>query len=234
MARTGRAGPPFTLSEVEGCRTQVHSRVRCSRQASTSLSLNGRFVRAIVTVLVLTSCATLPKTSPEVLAQLRATPHAFVGGTPAALGKPVVLNREDFVFDAQPSPDGKVVAFSRLGVKDFFLAAWSVGAEPAKRFDVSVGPSEFDVEQLAFSPKGDVVAAASRDAVLRVFDAKSGQLVGAWPAEEPLVSVAFDASGTRLVAGGAKGQVTVLAWPGLTWVAEARAHAGEVRGLAWA
>jgi predicted nicotinamide N-methyase len=34
--------PPFTLSEVEGCRTQAHIRVSGSRQASTPLSLNGR------------------------------------------------------------------------------------------------------------------------------------------------------------------------------------------------
>lgn len=187
-----------------------------------------------LTVALGASCATLPRLAPDVQAQLAAHPGAWVHGAPAGLHPPQVLNREDFVYDARPSPDGRVVAFARLGMKEFALSGWERSAPPKKRFDVPMVPLEFDVEALDFSPDGQVVATACRDGVVRAFSAADGALLASWPTEEPLVSLAFHPGGHALAVGSARGLVTVLGWPGLGFLAEARAHADEVRGLAFA
>ncbi len=187
-----------------------------------------------VLVLLLASCRTLPVTPQHVLDELERRPGAHLTGTPLGLARPVVLNAEDFVYDARPSPDGRSVAVSRLGMKQFFLSIFTLGGPPVPRVDVPVNTLEFDVEALDFSPDGKHVATVSRDGAVRVFDAGTGALTAALGVEEPLASVAFDATGTLLAAGSTRGLLVVLAWPGLTHVAEARPHADEVRAVAFA
>ncbi len=189
---------------------------------------------ALVAALGLLACRTLPKTPAAALAALSATPDGYLAGAPAALGEPVVLNREDFVYDARLSPDATVVATSRLGMKAFHLALAEPQAVPPRvRADVVVNPLEFDVEALDFSPDGAAVATASRDGALRVFSAKDGAPLAAWLTEEPLTAVAWHPSGALLALGGAKGLVTLVAWPSMQHLAEARPHADEVRAVAF-
>jgi WD40 repeat protein len=184
--------------------------------------------------LGLVACRTLPRTPPDALAALAATPGAHLAGVPAGLGEPVVLNREDFVYDAKLSPDGALAATSRLGMKAYHLVLSDLRATPpTRRADVALNVHEFDVEALDFSPDGAAIATASRDGALRVYATKDGAPLAAWLTEEPLTAVAWNAAGTLLALGGAKGLVTLVAWPSMQHVAELRAHADEVRAVAF-
>lgn len=178
------------------------------------------------------SCKTLPKTPDAALQTLAATPGGWLAGSPVALGPPRVLNREDFVYDAKLSPDGAQAAISRLGMKSFHLALHDAASGKAVA-DTAINPLEFDVDALEFSPDGRLVATVSRDGALRLYSTQGGALVGAWLTEEPLVSVGWHPGGALLALGGAKGLVTVVSVPAMEHVAEVRAHADEVRAVAF-
>jgi len=188
-------------------------------------------------VVAVSACRTVAPTPQPVLDALAAKPGAHLVGTPTGLGRPRVLNAEDFVYDAKLSPDSKTAAVSRLGAKSFFLALHAVGAETpakAKLADVPITPLEWDVDALEFSPDGRAVATVSRDGGVRVYSSADGALLGSFLTEEPLVSLAWSPTGDVLAVGSAKGLVTLLAWPAFDFLGEARAHADEVRGLAFA
>lgn len=187
-----------------------------------------------VLLVAATGCRTLAPTPQKALDALAATPGAHLAGTPSGLGPPTVLNAEDFVYDAKLSPDAKTAAVSRLGPKFFHLALHTLGGEkPDKRADVAVTPLEWDVDALEFSPDGAHVATVCRDGAVRVYSATDGAAQGAWLTDEPLVTLAWAPAGDVLAVGSAKGLVTLLSWPGLSFLAEVRAHADEVRGLAF-
>jgi WD40 repeat protein len=176
-------------------------------------------------------CRTLPPTPQSALDALAARPGGHLTGAPSGLGPPRVLNAEDFVYDAKPSPDARTVATSRLGSKSFHLTLHGDAGD--KRADVAVSPLEFDVDAVEFSPDGAHVAAVCRDGAARVYASADGAPRGAWLTDEPLVSLAWAPAGDALAVGSAKGLVTVLSWPGLAFLGEVRAHADEVRGLAF-
>lgn len=181
-----------------------------------------------------TGCRTLAPTPQKALDALAAAPGAHLAGTPSGLGPPVVLNAEDFVYDAKLSPDAKTAAVSRLGPKFFHLALHTLGGEqPDKRADVAVTPLEWDVDAVEFSPDGAHVGTVCRDGAVRVYSATDGAAQGAWLTDEPLVTLAWAPAGDLLAVGSAKGLVTLLSWPGLSFLGEVRAHADEVRGLAF-
>ena len=190
--------------------------------------------RALVLLgFVLLGCRTLPKTPEATLRELSASPDSFLSGTPVALGDRLVLNREDFVYDAKLSPDAKVAAVSRLGSKSFHLALHEVTNPPKLRSDTAINPLEFDVDELEFSPDGARVATVSRDGALRLYSVQTGKLEAAWLTEEPLVSVGWHPSGELLALGSAKGLITLVSVPQLQHVAELRAHTDEVRAVAF-
>lgn len=192
-------------------------------------------MRAVLLVaLGLWGCRTVGPTPPAALAALAVRPGAHLSGPVAGLGPPVVLNAEDFVYDAKLSPDGKTAALSRLGPTFFHLALHALdGAVPVRRAEVAVTPLEFDVDAVEFSPDGAAVATVCRDGALRVYAAADGALLAKWLTEEPLVSLAWSPAGDVLAVGSAKGLVTLLAWPALSFLGEHRVHQDEVRGLVW-
>lgn len=192
-------------------------------------------VRPLLGLVLLLSagCRTFPKTPGATLTALSAAQDAYLSGTPIALGERVVLNREDFVYDAKLSPDSQVAAVSRLGPKSFHLTLHELSTPNKSRSDTAINPLEFDVDALEFSPDGTRVATVSRDGALRIYSAKTGTLEAAWLTEEPLVSVGWNATGELLALGSAKGLVTLVSVPQLHHVAELRAHTDEVRAVAF-
>lgn len=195
--------------------------------------------RALLTsMLALAGCRHAPPLPDDVKAKLAASPGAYLTGKVLELRDPQLLNNEDFVYDAKPSPSSKSVAVSRLGAKTYQLTLWALEAgdegAPKQLADVSVNPYEFDVDSLEWSPDGAMLAAVSRDGSVRAFDAATGKLQNAWLTEEPLVSLAFHPSGRYVVVGSSKGLVTTLTFPGLGFIAEQRVHQDEVRALAFA
>lgn len=194
------------------------------------------FVRtSLCLALALAGCKHAVPLPDDVRAALRAKPGSYVVGKPVELNEPaLLLNNEDFVYDAKPSPDSSAVAVSRLGMKSFQLTLWALESPPRQLGDVSVNPYEFDIDSVEYAPDSAAVAVVSRDGSVRAYDAKTAKLLGQWLTEEPLVSLAFHPSGRWLVVGSAKGLVTTLAWPALQFVAEARVHTDEVRALTFA
>jgi WD40 repeat protein len=185
---------------------------------------------------LLASCQTVGHTPEALLQQVTSDASRFVKGSPVALGGRQILNREDFVYDARFFPDGKKVASSRLGMKSFHLSLHDLTVAPdtkpkdLKPIEVALNPLEFDVENLDISRDGTLVATASKDGALQLFDAQGKQL-GRWLTEEPLVSVAISPDGHLIALGGIKGLLTIVSYPQLQFVAEARAHSDEIRAL---
>ncbi|MGV3623375.1 MAG: aspartyl protease family protein, partial [Archangium sp.] len=182
-------------------------------------------------LIAIAGCKTVPVTPASTLDQLNASRGGHVSGPLVALSEPLVLNREDFVFDAKFSADGSRAAISRLAGDGFHASLFTL---PSTRdADPLLNISEFDVEGLEFSPDGARVAAVSRDGTLRVLDAHSGALIATWKGAEALVSVAWSTRGERLAVGSSTGIITVVDAASLAWVADVAAHHDEVRGLAF-
>jgi WD40 repeat protein len=91
---------------------------------------------------------------------------------------------------------------------------WKVGAgdRPDKR------PSSAErIDGVAFAPTGGLVASASWDGVLRLWEVKGRRApIATLRADrDPLLSVAFSSDGARVAAGG---------WSGSVWVWDVRTH----------
>jgi WD40 repeat protein len=181
-------------------------------------------------------CAHAPALAPQVVSQLEATPSGYLAGEASGLRDGPVLENRDFVWALDFAPTGERVAYTHLGAKVYRLALWALGGPaPAKLADVEVNPYEFDVEAVAFSADGGLVATASRDGQVRLFDAASGASKGQVRLDEPLTAVAFHPGGQWLVVGSSRGLVSVLSVPRLGFSSEVRAHGGEpVSALAFA
>ncbi|RKH48718.1 aspartyl protease family protein [Corallococcus llansteffanensis] len=193
-------------------------------------------------VLGLTGCAHGPTgLTPDTLTRLSSTPGGYLSGPVAGFdGAPTVLNRKDFIWALDFAPRGGRVAYTRLGLKAYHVSVWGLDAGAAKPAeapvllaDPEVNAQQFDLEGVAFSPDGALVATVSRSGAVQLFDAATGARKGALATEEPLVSVAFHPDGRWLAVGSAQGLVSVLSAPGLAFGAEARLHAGPVSALSF-
>lgn len=174
------------------------------------------------------------KLSPEVAQALGAGQGAYLSGDVRAVHRGGVLEDRDFVYAAAFSPDGARVAWVHLGGDGFRLAIAEVEGDPEARRDVLLGPVEFDVEGLAFTPDGAYVSTASRDGMVRlVASTGAGTIDGLGFAEAPLTSVAVHPSGRFLAAGDVVGTVHFFSLPDLLPMGELDAHRDVIGGLAF-
>jgi WD40 repeat protein len=182
--------------------------------------------------VALAGCRHTPTFTPGLVNRLKETPNSYLSGEVEDIHDFQLMNNRDFVYSIAVSPDSDRVAFSHLGMKTFQLGLWTLEGQPKQVADPDVNIHEFDVEALDFSPDGKTVVTASRDGSLRFYAAATGAPLGAYLAEEPLVAVAFHSSGNYVVAGSARGLVTVISFPSLEFAFEQRVHEGEVRAIA--
>lgn len=92
-----------------------------------------------------------------------------------------------------------------------------------------VGPV---AKSVAFSPGGDFVASANGFGV-RLWDARDGRQLADQPLGYPVMSVAFNNTGDRLVVGGIGGTIDVLDGYTLDAINTERAHPGMVNSLSF-
>lgn len=189
----------------------------------------------VVGLLALAGCQhAAPALAPDLTARLESTPGGYLSGEVAGLQDSAVLNRKDFVWAVAFSPDSSRVAYSHLGAREYQLALWTLWPAPTLVADSALNASEFDVEALAFSPDGALLASAGWDGMVRLYDAATGAQQASLRTEEPLTAVAFHPAGGYLVVGSAQGLVTALRVPDLGFSSEVRPHADRVSALAFA
>ncbi|MFL5318563.1 MAG: WD40 repeat domain-containing protein [Myxococcaceae bacterium] len=193
-----------------------------------------RTLLALALLLLTAGCVHAPKPLDAAqLAQLQATQDGFVSGEIGELGDYALMDNRDFTYSIAFSRDSKRAAYSHLAAHVYQVGVWDLGPPAAKVSNFPTNPNEFDTESLDFSPDKTVVVTASRDGVVRFFNAADGTPAGSYPTEEPLVSVAFHPNGRYVVAGSARGLITVIRYPDLAFAFELRAHEGEVRAFAF-
>jgi WD40 repeat protein len=180
-------------------------------------------------------CAHGPPAVPvDTLSRLAETPGGYLSGPAKGLEDGPLLNNKDFVWTLAFSPDSSRVAYSHLGAKFYLLALWKLDTPPVLVSDQDVNTYEADLEAVAFSADGTLLATAGLDGEVRLFDGATGQPKGHVFTEEPLTAVAFHPSGRYIVVGSARGLVSTFTVPQLTFVSEARAHAERVSALTFA
>lgn len=172
--------------------------------------------------------------APELVETLASTRGGFLSGPVRAVIPTRVIEDRDFAYAAAFSPDGARVAYIHLDGDGFRLAVAPIDGPREARLDVLLGPGEFDVEGLAFTPDGAHVVTAGRDGfVRRLSSTGEGTLEALGVAEAPLTSVAIHPSGTYLAAGDVAGTVRFFSLPALLPMGQLTAHRDEVHGLAF-
>lgn len=179
-------------------------------------------------LVALGACATARGTAGRALAT---GPEGFVAAPVVSLSERAVLDRSDFCYAAAATVPPVGFAYTHLGAKQFRLGLWELEPAPRRTADLALGASEHDVEGLAFSPDGSLVATAARDGSLRIHERATGKQLALATADEPLSALAWSPDGRLLVTGSALGMLTVFEAPSLRFGTELRAHRDEVRAL---
>jgi Tol biopolymer transport system component len=111
---------------------------------------------------------------------------------------------QDMLYDAQLSPDGKVLATCSY---DQQILLWNVGTGEVQ---MTMAGHNGAVFALAFSPDGTVLASASADETVKLWRVVDGQRLDTLSQPEAeQYAVAFSPDGRHIVAGGADNRIRV-------------------------
>jgi WD40 repeat protein len=110
------------------------------------------------------------------------------------------------------SPDGKLLASAGA---DRFLRIWNVASGrpeatiPADAQRLAAEGHTASILRVAYSPDGETLATADLDGIVKLWQARTGNLLATWKAGEALVlGLAYHPAGKTLITGDYKGVVT--------------------------
>jgi WD40 repeat protein len=149
------------------------------------------------------------------------------------LSRLLIADARDFTYAVALSRAPAALGWSHLEPDGFRLGIWALDPQPRALADVPLNEVSHDVEALDFSPDGTMLAAASRDGKVRLFERATGRLVKDLSLGEPLSAIAWSPDGRCLAVGSAAGLIALLCGPELRTCAVERIHTGEVRAVAF-
>ena len=113
------------------------------------------------------------------------------------------------VRDAAISPDGETLAVALVGSTFFWLL--DVDGEVPQR---TLEGHRLRINDLEFSPNGEIIASASRDGRIGLWDVASGKLLGYLEGDGEIVTgIDFTSDGGFMVSGSQDGSVTLWGLP---------------------
>lgn len=207
--------------------------VRSQRPTTMLCPGAGVFVTAVL-VLAIGCPAAQRRQPPASSVPVDLPKGSFVGGSPAGLLPPEVVNRRDFIYALAFGPDG-TLAFTHHVTSQMELSV--VAMAPLRpRYQRAINPAEFDLEDVVLVPAGAARGAAvvpSRQGVVRMLDPQTGASRHEHAVGVPLIRAAAMPSGELIAVGAADGRVLVLDAATLQLRGQARVHSDEVHGLAF-
>jgi len=134
------------------------------------------------------------------------------------------LRQADPVRALAFSPDGSVLASPAAEAMEFAIQLWELGSGSLLR---TLHGNVAIVWDVAFSPDGQLLAAASSDRSARVWDWRAGSLLESLPLPNEVASVTFSPDGQTLAAGGVDEWPIAAVWTYAvgTWQQQTRLEA---------
>jgi WD40 repeat protein len=154
--------------------------------------------------------------------------------TRGALGRETILEDRDMVWSIALSPDASKVAVVKLSGPQFVLALHTVDGK--RVWQEPIGPSEFDVEGVEFSPDGAWVGTVSRAGGLQLISMDRQTRRTIRHENQAFTALAFHPDGKQVAAGDTDGVVALYDLTGLEGIPFPfpPTHRGPVRALAFA
>jgi len=149
----------------------------------------------------------------------------------AATGKQLsqLTGHSNWVTLVSWSPDGKRLA---SGSWDKTVRIWEV-ATGKELWQLNVDAGGYGVQSVAFSPKGDMVAAGCSNGNIFFVDAAAGQIKSSLRCDSQVMSVAYSPDGTKLAAGLNQNSMVVFDTQTNEQICSLKAHSFGVRAVAW-
>jgi WD40 repeat protein len=161
-----------------------------------------------------------------------------------------IREHESWVHSIAFSPDGKILASDSGGLQTIKILNWQTGQELRTLGALSLGHSNLaktvaifstfvaghsnEIQSIAFSPDGKILASGSADKTIKIWDVKKGKEIRTLTGHSAGVeSVAFDPDGKILASGSHDKTTKVWDWRTGEELCTLRGHGDSVQAVAF-